>query len=390
MAIAFPASSNDLICFSHLRWNFVFQRPQQLLTRAAVSRRCFYVEEPEFGAREPHLRARRSHGVLVLTPQLPSGSSPAAQRSALRELMDDAFAQYRIEGATLLYWTPMALPFTRHLERMVTVYDCMDELSLFRGAPPALRALESELFDVADIVFTGGHSLYEAKIGRHHNVHALPSSVDVAHFGRARGPQQEPADQKLIPGPRAGFFGVIDERLDIELVDQVAEARPNIQWVFIGPVVKIQDSSLPRRKNIHWLGSKDYEELPAYLAFWNVAILPFARNESTRFISPTKTPEYLAGGRPVVSTSIRDVVRPYGEMGLVRIADTASDFALAVDRALVEDSADRQKRVDAYLASTSWDRTWLQMEREIDAVRDRVSSPFLRAGHFASVEASGE
>jgi UDP-galactopyranose mutase len=388
---AYPASRfNDLVCFSHLRWNFVFQRPQHLLTRAAASRRCFYIEEPLFGASEARMSSQECNGVLVLTPHLPDGWSPSVQTAALRGLMDAAFIEHEIDSATILYWTPMALPFTRHLKRRVTVYDCMDELSLFRGAPPALCLLERELFEIADVVFTGGQSLYEAKTRLHHNVHALPSSVDAAHFAKALQPQAEPTDQKVIPGPHVGFFGVIDERLDIELVDAVAELRPHIHWVLIGPVVKIADSSLPRRHNIHWLGSKSYDALPAYLAFWDVAILPFARNEATRFISPTKTPEYLAGGRPVVSTSIRDVVRPYGELGLVRIADTAADFVRAVDDALIEGPAARQHEVKAYLASTSWDRTWFEMHSEIEAVRKGISPPFLHSHRLARAEASGE
>ncbi len=242
----------------------------------------------------------------------------------------------------------------------------MDELSAFAGAPAALAEHTGELLRRADLVFTGGQSLHEAKRALHPNVHLFPSSVDVAHFGRARGHLAEPEDQASILRPRIGFFGVIDERLDIELIRAVARLRPSLQIVLVGPVVKIDPATLPRARNIHDLGKKAYEELPSYLAGWDVAILPFARNESTRFISPTKTPEYLAGGKPVVSTSIRDVVRPYAELGLARIADDPADFLAAIDTCLAERRRGVSARTDAFLAQSSWDTTWARMERLLD------------------------
>jgi UDP-galactopyranose mutase len=232
-----------------------------------------------------------------------------------------------------------------------------------------LREREAELFSRADLVFTGGQSLYEAKRDQHENVYAFPSSVDVAHFAQARTNKEDPADQANIPHPRLGFFGVIDERMDIELLEGIAEARPDWHLVMIGPVVKIDPASLPRRENIHYLGGKDYKELPAYLAGWDLAMLPFARNESTRFISPTKTPEYLAAGTPVVSTSIRDVVRPYGQEGLVRIADTVEEFVTAALAAMKEDceASGWLAIVDAFLEQISWDRTWNSMMQLIES-----------------------
>jgi UDP-galactopyranose mutase len=243
----------------------------------------------------------------------------------------------------------------------------MDELANFRNAPPRLRKLEAELLRRADLVFTGGRSLYEAKRGQHRSAHCFPSSVDVEHFGQARAAGPDPIDQLGIPAPRLGFFGVIDERMDLELLEAVARARPDWQLVMLGPVVKIDPESLPRLPNIHWLGGKPYKELPRYIAGWDVALLPFARNEATRFISPTKTPEYLAAGKPVVSTSITDVVRPYGEAGLAAIADTPAEFVSAVERVLAEDGTARQARVDELLAEMSWDRTWFAMQELIDA-----------------------
>ena len=285
-----------------------------------------------------------------------------------RQLLDVVLAEQGLQDYVLWYYTPMALPFTRHLRPQAVVYDCMDELSAFAGAPPALTARERELMGRADLVFTGGQSLYEIKRELHPRVYAFPSSVDAPHFARARVSQPDPADQAAIRRPRVGFFGVIDERMDLDLVRGVAAERPDWQFVFLGPVVKIDPSVLPQAPNLHYLGPKTYDDLPAYLSGWDAAILPFARNDATRFISPTKTPEYLAAGRPVVSTSIRDVVRPYGEQGLAWIADTAPAFAAALDAALAEDAGMRRARADAFLSHTSWDGTWTRMRQLVDAV----------------------
>jgi UDP-galactopyranose mutase len=235
-------------------------------------------------------------------------------------------------------------------------------------------------------VFTGGQSLYEAKRGRHPNVHAFPSSVDVAHFAQARTATSEPADQRPLPHPRLGFFGVIDERMDLDLLAAVATAQPDWQIVMLGPVVKIDPASLPRPANIHYLGGKTYEELPVYISGWDVALIPFARNEATRFISPTKTPEYMAAGKPVVSTPIRDVVRPYGERGLVRIAATADDFISACAAAMEENAAARLRDADAFLAHTSWDSTWARMRRLIEGAH-RPAVRMTRAGAGAAAAA---
>ena len=360
----------DLVCLSHLRWDFVYQRPQHLLSRCAAGRRVFFVEEPVFDSGPVHMETKeREGGVTVCVPHLPEGLTSEVAREALQQnLLAQLFAERAVRDYVLWYYTPMALSYTRHLRPLATVFDCMDELSAFKGASPEMKACEAELLERADLVFTGGQSLYEAKRDRHPRVYAFPSSIDATHFAQARAIADEPADQAAIPHPRLGFFGVIDERFDVELLDGVAEARPDWQMVMIGPVVKVDPESLPRRANIHYLGMKSYGELPAYLAGWDVALLLFARNESTRFISPTKTPEYLAAGRPVVSTSIRDVVRPYGERGLVRIADTVEEFTAAAEAAMKEDTAARTSEVDAFLAQTSWDQTWSRMNELIEGV----------------------
>jgi UDP-galactopyranose mutase len=324
---------SDLVCFSHLRWDFVYQRPQHLLTRCARDRRVFFVEEPIFGKGSMRLDVQeRDGGVKVVVPHLPDGlRSEVATTAVLKEMIRSLFLEQGIREYVFWYYTPMALTFTKNFSPIASIYDCMDELSAFKGAPSRLAEFEQELFRRVDLVFTGGQSLYEAKRNAHKAVHAFPSSIDVSHFGRSRTITAEPADQSAIPHPRLGFFGVIDERFDIELLEAVARKRPDWHFVMIGPVVKIDPDTLPKYPNIHYLGSKKYEELPGYLAGWDIALLLFARNESTRFISPTKTPEYLAAGKQVISTSIRDVIRPYGDLNLVRIADTPAEFIRAAE-----------------------------------------------------------
>ncbi len=365
----FTYSLPDLVCFAHLHWDFVWQRPQHLLSRFAQYGRVFYVEDAFFHADdlvEPHMEVKeRQNGVKVLVVHLPHRfrGDEAATEQAQSDILSQFFAENGLNQYVFWYYTPMALGKSRQFTPVLTVYDCMDELAQFKFAPPELRQREQELFKKADLVFTGGQRLYESKREQHADAHSFPSSIDKQHFGQARNPElAEPADQAGIAHPRIGFFGVVDERLDIELLRQLATNHSEWQFVIIGPVVKIDPASLPHNANIHYLGGKDYQELPAYLRGWDVATLLFARNESTEFISPTKTPEYLAAGRPVVSTSIRDVVRPYGDMNLVQIADDPQEFGQAIGRALEQGKdASWRTRTDSYLATISWDLTWQNM-----------------------------
>jgi UDP-galactopyranose mutase len=369
----------DLVCLSHLRWGFVFQRPNHLMSRFARKRRVFFIEEPQhdLGPTDgPFIETFRQNvqsgegSLEVVVAHLPSGLEDWETARALGWLFSDFFARREIEDPVLWFYTPMALEFARHLPASAVVYDCMDELSLFHGAHEALRENERELLERAQLVFTGGQSLWEAKRRLHGNVHCFPSSVDSTHFGAARSSLPQPSDQAALLHPRVGFFGVLDERLDRVLLDRIAALRPDLSFVLVGPCVKIDPAALPQRPNIHYLGQKTYDELPAYIAGWNVAMMPFARNDATRFISPTKTLEYLAAGRHVVSTSIRDVVRPYGERNLVAIADEPQAFARAIDAALTHgDDGEWLGRVDAMLATTSWDRT----AKEMTDLLERVS-----------------
>lgn len=358
----------DLVCLSHLRWDFVWQRPQHLMSRFARDRRVFFVEEPIREDAEPGMEvSERKGGVMVAVPHLPHGLSPAQAEAAQAELLRGLLEEHEVAEYVLWYYTPMAVPFAEGLEPLAVVYDCMDELSLFRGAPRELLERESKLLAAADLVFTGGQSLYEAKRERHPRVYAFPSSIEAEHFRQARASCPEPADQAGLPRPRLGYFGVVDERIDLDLLAALADARPDWQIVMVGPVVKIDPETLPRRANLHYLGMKGYADLPSYLAGWDVALMPFAQNESTRFISPTKTPEYLAGGRPVVSTPIRDVVEPYGEEKLVEIADGPEAFVAAVERVLAGGGEEWLARVDELLSRGSWSRTWREMSELIDA-----------------------
>lgn len=380
------ARTGPLICFSHLRWDFVFQRPQHLMTRFARHRPVIFFEEPKVGeGGEAHLARSvcADSGVIVATPMLPAALQEDAAAAVQERMLQALLAEY--EGLPILwYYTPMMLAFSSQVEAAAIVYDCMDELTGFRFAPPQLQQKERELMARADVVFTGGVSLWEAKKNLHPNVHAFPSSVDKAHFAAARSPQIQPSDQIHLPGPRLGYYGVIDERLDLQLIARLADARPQWSIVLVGPVVKVDPAELPRRSNIHYLGPKTYDALPSYLAGWSVALAPFALNEATRFISPTKTPEYLAGGRPVVSTPIADVVRTYGALQGVGIAEGSTAFIEACDEALRIAPLDSwRSEADALLADLSWDRTFARMAALVDAAASgrgaslRVAGPSL-------------
>jgi hypothetical protein len=346
------------------------------MTRAARTYRVIFWEEPmiEEGI-EPHLaRFPQNERLEVVTPKLPAGMSEQDAESVLKWLLDGLLEE-KGQPAVLWYITPAMLSFSKHLKPEAIVYDNMDELSAFQGAPKALLKQEEELLRRTSVVFTGGMSIFEAKKHRHNNIHPFPSSIDKAHFAAARARDvEDPRDQAEIPRPRIGWFGVIDERFDGELLRELAELRPDWQFVMIGPVVKIDEKSLPRSGNIHWLGGKSYDQLPDYLRGWDAGLIPFAINDATRFISPTKTPEFLAAGIPLVSTPIQDIVRPYRELDLVEIAEDAHGFADAIDRLLVMPKTPWLERVDAFLADKSWDHTWRDMNALLSQARQHRPS----------------
>jgi UDP-galactopyranose mutase len=359
--------SKDVICISHLRWNFVYQRPQHLLSRFGKNGRVFYIEEPIFIDDQTHLHITESDdNIFVVVPNI---SREDEHESVIlqRKMLDTLISSEKIEDYILWLYTPMAMDFADHLKPDLTVFDCMDELSAFRFAPPELIENEQRLMEKADLVFTGGESLFEAKKDRHAAIYSFPSSIDKEHFLKARESKNEPAEQLGIKSPKLGYCGVIDERMDTHLIAEMADLRPDWQFVMIGPVVKISEDELPKCSNIHYLGGKDYEDLPAYLSGWDIALMPFALNESTKYISPTKTPEYLAAGLHVISTPIRDVVKPYGENGLVEIAETSEDFVKATDKILERGNSDKWlNQVDEFLEDVSWDKTWAGMVNLIE------------------------
>ncbi len=353
-----------LLCLSHLRWDFVYQRPQHLLTRFSEIFSTYFLEEPMHDAEEEaylHI-SKRLPNLWVVVPHIQAGLSKAAEKLVMKQLMEKFMEKEDGEDFLFWYYTPMALSFTEQLNPALIVYDCMDELSLFKNAPAELKDLEKRLMAKSDVVFTGGHSLYEAKKHQHANIHAFPSSIDKKHFVKARTNKVQPEDQAQVEGIKLGFYGVIDERFDIALIKEIADARPTWNFMLIGPVIKINRDNLPNNKNIHYLGQKSYDQLPSYLSGWDIALIPFMLNDSTKFISPTKTPEYLSAGRPVVSTAIRDVVNPYAKNKLVHIGYTAEDFIESIESEL-NNKNDKQwlAKVDSFLSKNSWDNTCASM-----------------------------
>lgn len=361
------ATRVPLVVFSHLRWGFVFQRPQHLLTRLAKDFDVVFIEEPVFVDDEPRLhRAGRFGDVEVLTPHTRERSPGFNddQAGAMRPLLAEFMASRGFVNPLVWLYTPMALPLVADLDPRAVIYDCMDDLASFKFAPPELLAREQALMELADVVLTGGPSLYEARKDLHANIHCLPSAVDAAHFSPANldggSPESTVAEEihRAMGHPRLGFFGVIDERLDIALVEALADARPGWHVVMAGPVVKIDPASLPQRPNLHWIGMQRYEALPHLLSHWDVCLLPFALNEHTRFISPTKTLEYLAAGKPAVSTPIHDVVSLYGSV--VRIGATSDEFVAAIEQTLAETAAERsqwRQAAQAMVDACAWDAT---------------------------------
>ena len=297
----------DLLVLSHLRWDFVYQRPQHLLSRAAAhAGGVFFWEEALPTPGEPRLEVmQRLPQLWVVRPYLPNELENDPREEFKARLVREFLADQGVDRFIAWYYTPWALRFTRDLAPAVTVYDCMDDLSTFKGANPHLKSIELELFRRADVVFTGGSSLFEAKRTQHPDVRLFPSSIDVRHFGQAREPQEEPADQAGIPHPRLGFFGVIDERMDLQLVEQLARLRPDWHLVLVGPIVKIDPETAPQAPNIYYLGAKPYDLLPQYLAGWDVALMPFAHNDSTRLSRPQRR-------RSTWQAAVRSFPRPSG------------------------------------------------------------------------------
>ncbi len=358
-----------IIAFSHLRWDFVYQRPQHILSRLAQNRRMFYVEEPlpDPSGVLSWERSQLAPQVTVLRPRTPEEKPGFNDRQMphLRRLISQLVKEENIQDPLVWFYTPLALPLAAEVGPVATIYDCMDELSAFLGAPPELIQTEEQLLQRADVVFTGGPSLFRAKQNRHPSVHCFPSSVDSKHFATSKT-AAEPTDQASFPHPRLGFYGVIDERMDLGILDALATSHPEWQIVMVGPIVKIDPSTLPKRPNLHFLGQRSYDTLPNYLAGWDVCLLPFAQNEATKFISPTKTLEYMAAEKPIVSTPITDVADPYGH--IVYLGASPAEFVAACEKALASSDLEHGERVEKMrdiLSKTSWDSTAEAMEEHL-------------------------
>ena len=367
-----------IIVFSHLRWNFVYQRPQHLLTRLANHYQIVFMEEPVPNGADFLEHLTPVPNIEVLRPHVTSSIAGFHDDHlpVLQSQLADFLRKREIDDYLVWFYTPMALPLAGELRPRAVIYDCMDELSAFMQAPRQLIQRENALYQMADLVLTGGPSLFRSKRERHGNVHCFSSSVDAGHFASANDSSllEHPA-QATLAHPRMGYCGVIDERIDLELIAAMADAHPEWQIVMVGPVVKINPEHLPQRSNIHWIGQQSYADLPRFMAGWDVCLLPFALNEATRFISPTKTLEYMAAGRPSVSTRIRDVAEPYGHV--VEIADTALAFIAACEIVLVEpqaQQASRRAQMEGIVKATSWDAT-------ADAIHAQISAlPACRPG----------
>ncbi len=355
----------DLVVLSHLRWDFVYQRPQHLMSRAAAQHRLLFIEEPMVGDSFGMERREVEPNLVVARPLVPAGTDDRAAEAFVADAVPELVAEWRQDRLVVWHYSVLAEPLSRRLDADVVVFDCMDELSAFRGAPPHMLERERALIARADLVFTGGHSLWEAKRSLHPSVHLFPSSVDLAHFGAARRKQPEPSAASSIPHPRLVYAGVIDERIDMALLSRLAAADVG-ELVLIGPVAKIDEADVPAGPRVHRLGMQPYDQLPALFAHCDVALMPFALNAATRFISPTKTPEYLAAGLPVVSTAVSDVVRGYGDLDMVSIAADADAFVAACVDALSRPR--RWTEVDERLAGMSWDATWEAMDALIAEV----------------------
>jgi glycosyltransferase involved in cell wall biosynthesis len=370
------------IVHSHLRWDFVWQRPQQLLSRLARRAPVLFVEEPihDDEVNEPGLELTRPvPGVYRALPRLPAtlrgryDESIAAVRDLLlRQLADDGPLGGRFSRPVHWFYTPMPAPaLIGAFDECAIVYDCMDELSKFRFAPAELIDRERYLLAESDVVFTGGHKLMQSKARYHDNVHFFGCGVDVAHFGRARADDVSvPPDLAKLSGPVLGYYGVVDERLDYQLLHTLARTMPDAHVVMVGPVVKVDPRELPEAPNLHWLGQRDYGELPAYLKGFDVCLMPFALNEATEYINPTKTLEYMAGGKPIVSTAIADVLHHFTPV--VTVAASHDEFVVAVQRAATAPNEGLIKRGLEQASHHSWSSIVSRMERIIqDAVQAR-------------------
>ncbi|CAN5302710.1 glycosyltransferase family 1 protein [soil metagenome] len=344
----------NMVVFCHLRWGFVYQRPQHLISRMSEHYKILFVEEP---IPFEHPDEENEYLLEVVNDNLHVLKPKVKRIEDIKNVLKPLLKSCELEIGW--FYSAAFSPLITSCVFDCVIYDCMDELSLFKGAPAQLVNQEKFLLAEAHIVFAGGKSLYDAKKKIHSNVHCFPSSVDRKHFETAMEDIDIPEDIKNIQKPVVGYFGVIDERIDFTLLQDTARLLPNVGFAMIGPLVKIGEEDLPREKNIYYLGMKSYKQLPHYIKAFDIAMMPFALNDATKFKSPTKTLEYMAAGKPIISTAIKDVVTEYSHC--IPIVDTAEEFAATIDNIWRVHQEDYSEEYNNILENTSWDATAAQM-----------------------------
>ncbi len=353
------------------------------MSRLSRKHKVIFVETlaPDAALVTPVARFRKPPefpNITILTLQFPAwrwNDADFVDQERRRLVHEFLFSPLAGDLGPLVQWfyDPMAVTaFAGHVDEALTVYDCMDELSKFRGAPPEILERESQLLKLADVIFTGGRKLFEAKSRFNGNCHFYGCGVDVEHFGSARKEEtQVPAELAQGSKPRLGYFGVVDERMDYELIAKLADANPEWSIAMIGPVMKVDQGSLPKRPNLHWLGQQPYEKLPAFCKGFDVCLMPFALNEATEFINPTKALEYMATGRPIVSSAVPDVVRNFGTV--VKIGRTHEEF-IALCREAIERPESRPIERGLKMATeNSWERIVGELERHVETALKKTN-----------------
>ncbi len=379
-----------VIVHCHLRWDFVWQRPQHIFSRLSKQHPVLFLEDAAPlppGETEPRLALTRVSDTLTIARPLlhPHVGDPEKDAEADRKngpawerLLDSLVARLKDTDpawARIVHWiyTPAAVGVRHRYNPVAIAYDCMDELANFKGAPPGLKAKETELMNAAQVVFTGGPSMYAARRDIHPNVHQFNSGVDAEHFGRAlSGDTTVPDDMAHLHAPRLLYYGVIDERMGWDNLAAVCDAHPEWSVVLVGPLAKITEDDLLRRPNLHYTGQRGYDDLPGYLKGCDVALVPFALSDATRFLSPTKTLEYFAARRPVVSTPIGDIVEHYSDAA--RIAATPEEFVRECEAALSEDNTERLANGTRYAEQNTWDNIVAAMDERLGAVVSRATT----------------
>lgn len=371
-------SEYPIIVHSHLGWDWVWQRPQQFLSRFSKRHQILFVEGPvpseEVAEPTSELReVTEFPNITIMRSKMPASRwfdgawVDKERRRLVQELLAGPLG-LRFRDPVQWFYDPMAVTaFAGHMGERAIVFDCMDQLSQFKGAPKELIRRERELLTIADVVFAGGPKIGRDKIKYNANTHSYGCGVDVKHFGTARSKNTEiPADVANLPGPIFGFFGVVDERMDYDLVARLADAHPHGSVVIIGPMTKVDPATIPQRPNLHWLGGRDYSLLPAYVKAFDVCLMPFAINEATEYINPTKALEYMATGKPIVSTPIEDVVLQFS--GVVKISQSSEEFVALCTEAATNPDAAGIKRGRDLASRNSWESIVEAMEGHIAEV----------------------